>query len=235
MKIALAQCNSSSSDLNLNIKRHKSLITDAAAKGADLICFPELSLSSFSASNIKSMAFEAQDRRLDLFQKMADQYKLCLLVGAPLLRDGDLCISTFIFQANKDREVYSKQILHVDEEPYFKAGNKGHKLCIQGFNIVLGICYETLQHEHLEQAKQLEADIYLAMVVKSQEAIERAFKHYPEKARQYKMIIAMSNAIGPYDNFEGAGQTAIWNAKGQFYDGLSAVESGLLIFDTATI
>jgi hypothetical protein len=51
---------------------------------------------------------------------------------------------------------------------------------------------------------------------------------------KYAMPVLMANCTGYCDNFEGAGQSAVWTSKGNLAAMLNKEEQGLLIFDTET-
>lgn len=98
--------------------------------------------------------------------------------------------------------------------------------------IATAICYESLQNQHIENAKKLGAELYLASVAKSQKGIEKAFAHYAIIAKKFNMPILMSNCIGFYDNFQCVGQSAIWDSNGELKEKLNSNKEGMLIFDT---
>jgi len=141
-------------------------------------------------------------------------------------------ISMLIFQPTKEREVYSKQILHSDEGDYFICGNKQTFLTIKGKKIALGICYESLQTEHFTNALKNGADVYIASVAKAEGGIQKAYKHFPKMSKEYKTPILMSNCVGNCDNFLSIGQSAVWNVEGQLMEQLDAENQGILIYDT---
>src|SRR5690606_41051788 len=68
---------------------------------------------------------------------------------------------------NLSRVIYSKQILHSDELPYFIQGNGQVILNIKNTNIAPAICYESLQPQHSVKAIHLGAELYIASVAKS--------------------------------------------------------------------
>ena len=128
--------------------------------------------------------------------------------------------------------LYSKQLLHSDELPFFKCGNEQIILSVEGIKVAPAICYESLQYKHIRKVSKFGADIYLASVAKSQRGIEKAFKHYPKVAQDFSMHVLMANSIGYCDNFESAGQSSIWNDKGNLLVSMNETDEGLLIFDT---
>jgi predicted amidohydrolase len=91
-----------------------------------------------------------------------------------------------------------------------------------------------LQREHFLHAKNQGADIYIASVAKPKGGIEKAYQHFPGIAKEFNTPILMSNCVGYCDNFMSAGQSAVWNKKGELIEQLDAANQGLIIFDTNT-
>ena len=139
-----------------------------------------------------------------------------------------------IFQANKERVVYSKCLLHPDELPYFVSSNNQPALRIKGKNIALGICYETLQREHFVKAKNNNADLYIASVAKPDRGTDKAYLHFSSIAKEFETPILMCNSIGYSDDFVANGLSSIWNKKGELLDQLDEENQGLLIYDVET-
>ena len=52
IKIALAQCNTKLGDVPANLKRHITIIEDAKAQNADIVIFPELSLTGYALQDL---------------------------------------------------------------------------------------------------------------------------------------------------------------------------------------
>lgn len=233
MKICIAQIQSIIGDVHTNIKKHMRFTEQAIDLGADLIIFPELSITGYEPSIAQELASTIQNPIFDPFQEVADQNHITIGVGMPLKTTDGIQISQFIFQPEKSRSSYSKQLLHPDELPYFVPGNQQRYLEIDRTKIALGICYETLQRESILNAKKNESDLYIASVAKSQSGVEKAHLHFPQMAKTFILPILMSNSIGPSDDFIGAGQSAIWNKNGELMQQLNTENEGLLTYDTA--
>src|SRR4051794_39123616 len=118
MRIAVAQIRPVKGDIQSNIANHKELIDVAAANEADIIIFPELSLTGYEPELSKELATSASDVRFDDFGKMSEENQITIGVGAPLKSNTGVCISTILFQPGKTRSIYSKKYLHADEEPF---------------------------------------------------------------------------------------------------------------------
>lgn len=234
MKIAIAQINPMKGNIQKNIDIHKIWIEIAISEDVDFITFSELSLTSYEPKLAKELAMGISDIRLDVFQQISNQNDITIGLGTPLQSESGIHISMVIFQPNLLRKIYSKQRLHDDELPYFTCGKEQLILSIEDKKIAPAICYESLQKEHTEYAKKLGANIYLASVAKAQNGVEKAYLHYPKIAKAFSMPVLMSNSIGFCDNFMSAGQSAVWNSKGNLKAQLNADTEGIIIFDTET-
>jgi predicted amidohydrolase len=234
MKISVAQIKPEKGLIKKNIETHRKWIDIAVSKNADLIVFSELSLTGYEPKLAKELAIDESDSALEDFQQISKQHKITIGVGLPTKSDAGIRISMILFSPSLPRLVYSKQLLHSDERPYFEKGNQQIVFIVKGKKIAPAICYESLQNEHSEQAFKLGANIYLASVAKSQAGIEKAFLHYPDIARKYSFPVLMANCIGFCDNFESAGQTSSWDENGVLIGQLECKNEGILIFDTIT-
>ncbi len=234
MKIAIAQTRPIKGDILANIERHKKLIERAIAHKANAIFFPELSITGYEPKLAKALASGQDDSLFDQFQEISDSYLITIGLGMPTLTLLGIQISMILLQPNVPRQTYSKQQLHADELPYFVNGNQQLILTIDNKKIAPAICYESLQIDHSENARQLGAEIYLASVAKSQNGIDKAIKHYPFIARQFSMPVLMANCVGYCDNFESVGQSSVWSIQGVLLGQLDHTSEGILIFDTQT-
>ncbi len=234
MKISVAQIKPEKGAIKKNFETHKKWIDIAVSKNADLIVFPELSLTGYEPKLAKELAVDECNLILEDFQQISDLHKITIGVGLPTKSGSGIRISMVLFRPSLPRLVYSKQLLHSDELPYFEKGNQQVVFTVKGEKIAPAICYESLQNEHSEQAFKLGANIYLASVAKSREGIEKAFLHYPDIARKYSFPVLMANCIGFCDNFESAGQTSVWDGNGALIEQLDNKNEGVLIFDTIT-
>jgi len=232
MKICIAQTHSLKGKVNKNIQNHLRIIERAIESNSDLVIFPELSITSYEPDLAKELATDVENSIFNPFQKLSDKNEITIGIGIPTNAIDGMNISMLIFQPNKKRVVYSKQMLHSDELPYFICGNTQTFLNIKGKKIAIGICYETLQREHFLNTNQMGADIYIASVAKPKGGIEKAYLHFPQIADEFNTPILMSNCIGYCDNFMSVGKSAVWNKNGKLIEQLDDENQGILIYDT---
>jgi predicted amidohydrolase len=234
MRICVAQTRPIKGDIQSNIDNHKRLINLAISNGADMVFFPELSITGYEPELAEVLATHRDDRRFDVFQELANSRQIIIAVGVPTRNNPRPCISMVLFQPHKARQTYSKKYLHADEEPFFSGGQSSVGLIGESSNIALAICYEISVPEHAEQAFKSGAEIYVASVVKSVNAVEQASKRLSAIANQYSMTVLMSNCVGESGGDACGGKTAVWNDRGVLLGQLDDTSEGVLIFETDT-
>lgn len=234
MRICVAQIRTFKGDIDRNIEAHKRLLDVATSNQADLVVFPELSLTGYEPKIARQLATHQDDEKLDGLQAISDAKQVTICVGLPTLSDSGVRISMIVFQPNQSRITYSKRHLHADELPYFVPGQEQIILTVRNKKIAPAICYESLLPEHSADASTAGAQVYLASVAKSANGVAKGFKHYPEIAQKYSMMVVMSNCIGPCDDFEGVGKSAVWNSSGILLGQLNETNEGVLLVDTET-
>jgi len=234
MRIGVVQSRSSKGDVRSNIDHHKKLIALAVSAGADLVVFPELSLTGYEPPLANELAITEDDATLNDFQIVSDENSIFIGVGMPTRNDEGVCISMIIFQPRKPRRVYSKKYLHADEQEFFVAGKNFATIKMAEINVAFAICYEISVPEHQKEAFEGGANIYIASAAKSASGVQQAVETLSAIAGNYDMPVLFSNSIGYCDNFESAGSSSIWNQKGVLTGQLDDAHEGLLVFDLTT-
>jgi predicted amidohydrolase len=234
MKICVAQTRSVTGDIAANTSRHVQIIHEAIALSADLVVFPELSITGYEPKLAKDLAVELGDRRFDVFQSISDASDITIGVGAPIQGQAGICISLVLFQPQQPRQLYSKMHLHADEEPFFVPGPPAAGLIGPDGKVALAICYELSVPEHAANAARNGAEIYLASVAKSIAGVAKASTRLGEIAQQYSMTALMVNCLGMADGDDCPGKTSIWNPQGRLLSRIDGPDEGIIVFDTAT-
>lgn len=235
MKICVAQTRSLKGDILYNILQHQRLIGLAVSEGADIVIFPELSLTGYEPSLVKHLATTPDDPRFDIFQKISNSEKIIIGTGMPTRSEKGIHISMLLFRPNMERQTYSKKYLHPDELKFFISGQNITDFRVDQFNIALSICYEISVKEHAEHAFHNGAQIYIASVAKFANGLENASDRLSAIAREYSMTVLMSNCIGEADGQRCAGQSSIWNNQGLMIDHLDDSHEGIIQIDTSTM
>lgn len=233
MRIAVAQMASLKGDIPGNLARHERLIGLAAAHGAELLVFPELSVSQYEPLIAVAAAMNLTDPRFQPLQRLADAHRMTMGVDMPLRSDVGVLIALLLFAPEQPRRVYAKHHLHPDEEPYFAPGAGGDLLASPGGSIAFAICYELSVAEHAQAAHAGGAAVYLASVAKTLSGVEKAHERLAAIARDTRMTVFMANCVGECEGKPAGGGSAIWDAAGRLLARLDAVREGLLLYDPA--
>jgi predicted amidohydrolase len=234
MKICLAQIASAKGDLAQNLVQHIVYVNKAVALGAELVVFPELSLTGYYPSLAAEISCYNNDVRFTTLQEISDTSGIMIGVGVPTQGLPGVCISMIIFQPHTHRLVYSKKYLHADEEPFFVSGENIPIVNIQNTNVSFAICYELSVISHIKTAVEHMADIYIASVVKSPQGANKASTILRNYAKQYQIPVLMVNAVGLAEDTICGGISSAWSNDGSLVNQLPSDLEGILFFDTIT-
>jgi predicted amidohydrolase len=145
LRIALAQLAPQLGLLDENLARHRALLADARAGGADLVVFPELGLTGYQLQDLAAeVAMPAGDPRLLAlaaetvglsavvsFVEEADDHRL--FIAAALLEDGEV---RFIH-----RKLFLPTYGLFDERRFFAAGDRLRAVDSRlGVRLGIGVC-----------------------------------------------------------------------------------------------
>jgi predicted amidohydrolase len=235
MKIAVAQTRPVRGNIQRNIEHHIRLVELAAENGAEIIIFPELSVTGYEPSRAKQLATDEGDSRFAVFQQLSDKNEIYIGVGVPTTSEDGIHISLVLFQPDQPPRVNSKMYLHADENPFFIPGSNLPELIINNTHIALAICYEISIPEHAEIAYSNGAQIYIASVAKTVKGVEKALHRLSDIARKYGMTVFMSNSVGMCEDGECGGQSSVWDDTGVLLGELNELGEGVLMLDTDTL
>jgi predicted amidohydrolase len=94
-----------------NIEQHVRLVRAAADEGAELLVFPELSLTGYELDLAGDLAFSEDDPRLLPLVDSASAAFMILIVGAPVKIETELHIGAFIVLPSREIDVHTKHRL----------------------------------------------------------------------------------------------------------------------------
>lgn len=234
MKLAIAQIKVVSGEIETNLKRHLTFIKRAGQEQADLILFPELSLTNYEPRKAAEYALNEKDSRFEAFQQASDAHQMIIGVGVPIQQEQGVTISQMLFHPSEKPVCYSKQIIHPNEEAFFIAGNQEYSFSFEDEVVSPAICYETVQPEFIHKVAQKGTHVYLSSVAKKEMGLVNSLPVYAQIARQNGWITAMSNFVGGNSEFECFGNSSIWNAKGERVVWLNELDEGLVMYNTKT-
>lgn len=234
MQIAIAQTRPIVGQIEQNVDQHIRLLREAAAYGAELIVFPELSLTGYELRHADSQIVGVDDRRFAPLQSEVNHYHLAAVVGAPTPGIKLPRISALCLQPNRPVHIVSKKYLHPDEEPFFEPGPSADIQIHAEPCVALAICFELSVMTHADSAKQIGAEIYVASVAKTDKGVDKANLRLSQIAREQGIWCLMANSLGFQDGAECAGHSGVWDADGQRIACLGSDSEGFILLDSAS-
>jgi predicted amidohydrolase len=232
MILAAAQTKPKRGDIDANLLDHYRLVKLAAANGAQLIVFPELSITGYEREDAAQLAFTENDSRLDHLKKLATENKITIIAGAPIRIQSDLFVGEFCIAPNDSVSIYTKQFLHEGEELYYQPSFDYNPILErENERISCAICADIDHPKHAENARKNNSSTYIASIFFSPNGIPQAHQSLQRYATQYQMNVLMANFGGDSYGSPSGGRSAFWNNKGELIAQMEDSGSGLLIVE----
>lgn len=234
MRIAVAQTVPVRGDVKANIAEHLRLADQA--EGADVVVFPELSLTGYELDLAEELAFTENDPRLGPLMNTGKT----LIVGAPVRLASGLHIGAFILSHSID--LYTKQhlgtfgpsaavdgIVPPGEPAFFQPGTRDPLLDFGGTHAAVAICADTGRPSHPKAAAERGARVYLASVFVIPSEFERDAAAVRNYAIEHSMTVGFANYGGPTGGLASAGRSTIWSPEGDVLAQLPATGAGVAV------
>ncbi|MBO9584047.1 MAG: carbon-nitrogen hydrolase family protein [Flavobacterium sp.] len=232
MILAAAQTKPKRGNIASNLLDHYRFIELAAQNGAQLIVFPEMSITGYERENAMELAFAQDDYRINHLKDLATDNNIVIIAGAPILIEDQLFIGEFIIAPNDSVSIYTKQYLHEGEDDFFQSAfDFNPMIIIENQNISFAICADIDNPKHSESAAKNDTDIYIASIFFSPNGIPNAYRDLQNYAKKHKMNVLMSNFSGESWGSPSAEQSAFWNNKGELVAQMNDSDSGLLLVE----
>ncbi|MFZ6664618.1 carbon-nitrogen hydrolase family protein [Peijinzhouia sedimentorum] len=232
MILASAQTNSFRFDIQKNLDEHYAKIELAASNGADLILFPELSITGYKTEKVKELIFNENDLRLNGLRELSVKYKIIVIAGAPIQINNDLYIGAFIIKPDASLSIYTKQFLHTTEDKIYQSSfDYNPIIAIENERLSLAICADINNPTHPENAKKNDVSIYLASIFFEPHEMLRAYNILSSYAAKHSMHVLMSNYTGKSWEVEAGGKSGFWDRDGRLIANMNEPDSGILLVE----
>lgn len=226
--IAVAQTCPIEGDVDANIEEHLRLIEMAAAEGARVVVFPELSLTGYELHLAERLAFSEHDTRLAPLVEAAASHLITVLVGAPVRLDEHLHIAAFILSPDRTMDLYTKQHLGAFEESarrdgvvppaeatVFQPGDRDPLVRFDDDGAAVAICADVGQPSHPRRAADRGAKTYLASMFVIPSEFEDESSKLSQYAARHSMVVALANFGASTGGLDAAGRSSIWSQWGE--------------------
>ncbi len=161
--IALAQLPVTKAAVDDNLQTHLAYIERAAALGANVVAFPELSLTGYELALLSQLAMPRDDAAFATLTAAAVANNTVVIAGCPLHNPhGKPYIAAVICFPNGEHTFCLKQHLHKGEEVYCAPGTESGLINVNDTRIALAVCADFTHPSHAATAAAQQADVYLA-------------------------------------------------------------------------
>lgn len=229
--ISLAQTAVIRGNWRENLKQHLKMIEQSSKHNADVVVFPELSLTGYELDLAEELALSLEPSNFEELSRTSVQNEIIVVAGSPLRVPGlsHPTIGAVVCFPDGRVEFYSKQHLHDGEGEYCSAGDVDYVFDVNGHKIALAICADFIEADHCRRAKQLGADIYLASALISENGFAPDSKILSRIASEHDIPVLLSNHISVTGGWETCGKSSVWNAQGEHVIGANSKESGIVL------
>lgn len=240
--IAVAQTIPVRGDVEANVDCHLRLVQTAAARDAQIIVFPELSLTGYEMGLARSLTFVENDSRLSSLIESARSHSMIVIVGAPVVIADGLYIGAVIISPDRTIKLYTKHrlgafpasascdgIVPRAEATVFQPGKLNPLVRFGGVTAAVAICADTGHPSHAEDAARRGANVYLASMFVIPSEFDRETANLESYAALNSMAVAFANFGGPSGGLNSAGRSTIWSPKGELLVQLDAKGIGVAV------
>lgn len=234
LHIILAQLNLTVGDIAGNTEKIITSITDSELNhNADVIIFPELSISSYPPEDLLLRPAFNEYILAALDEIVAASKKIHVIIGYPIKQNGNLYNACSLIHNGKIVKTYYKQHLPnygvFDEKRYFTAGNETCLFEIKGITAAISICEDIWVPEPIQDAADAGAKIMFninASPYHKNKLIERE-DMIAKRAQDSNIYVIYTNLVGGQDELVFDGNSLVVNNDGETLFHAPQFEEGL--------
>ncbi len=238
LRIALAQINTTVGDIAGNLALIKEAFRNARSLGADIVAFPELSVTGYPPEDLLMRPLFIDDNLAALKKIAAFIDERAAVVGFVDRLKGTLFNAAAVLYKGKVRAVYHKMLLPnygvFDEKRYFAAGVSPLVLRLGGCVFGVSIC-EDIWHEEGPTAAQAKRGAALILNINASPyhagKIAERQRIVAARAKRHGVAIAYVNLVGGQDELVFDGQSMVLDGKGKIVARAPAFREELLTVD----
>lgn len=251
MKISMAQINPTIGDMQGNLSLIKDAVTKAEAEGADLVVFPELSITGYYPGDLllKQRFMAEVSLALDAVINLSKEVNVAILIGAPVpsneVRGNALYNSLLVVKSGEVIHTYNKQLLPTynifDEKRHFEPGSdlQSHSFELNGFRVGTLICEDSWNKEskgyRINPLKALEiekVDVLVSINASPFNEGKRETRH--ALFNELAIPVVYVNQVGGHDQLVFDGRSFVMES-GVVVSELSAFDSDFLTIDLKSL
>lgn len=221
MKVALISLDQKWEDKTYNMQRCAELATRAAVCGADLVIYPEMTLTGFTMNTQLSAEDPEQSPSLNAFGALAKKHGISLVAGLAV-SNGSKAANTLVAFSGSGQEQARYVKIHpfsfAGEDHYFQPGNQLTKMQMPEFKLGFSICYD-LRFPELYSALAKDCDVLVNIANWPKRRVMHWRTLLQARAIENQAFAIGVNRIGADGNgLEYERSSVVVNANGEFIE-----------------
>jgi NAD+ synthase (glutamine-hydrolysing) len=254
MRIALAQINPTVGDLSGNVNRIARASREAAERGAEVVVFPELSITGYPPRDLveKPSFIQRSESELERLAQDAAGLDISIICGYAARSQSETgkraMNSAAVIERGKVVFRQNKMLLPnydvFDEARYFLPADRESLCTLRGKQVALTICEDAwndrnfwkqrlYQRDPVEEMFAAGGDVMICINASPYNMGKREIRRrmYRASARRYKRPVIYVNQVGGNDQLVFDGSSFAMNAAGQVIASARSFEEDLVIAD----
>jgi NAD+ synthase (glutamine-hydrolysing) len=236
-RIALGQLNLTVGDLAGNVEKMAAAAARATEGGAELVCFPELSITGYPPEDLVLRPEFVRDNLAALDELAAKTTDSCpVITGFVDRTERGLHNAAAYLAGGEVRVRYHKIVLPnygvFDEKRYFVAGERSEQVSVGGISVGLSVCEDAWQAEGpfadyggVPLVTNINGSPYHRRKLEERLGVLR------DRAREFGGWIAYVNAVGGQDEIVFDGGSLVMGPDGEVACRAAMFEEDLLVVD----
>ena len=231
MKLGVAQI-ALKNDIGANVVKIHNYASEAAGAKADILCFPECSLTGYKRDFSEIDGNEVLTA-LEALQKTAAEKRITLVVGTPYPESDKLYNAALVISANSQLKYFKNNLTEFDKQ-YFVKGRERLIFDVKGIKCGVIICrdqnYPTLAREYAQGGAAVlflpAAHYYLPHEARLKLEKNRALPI--ARAVEGNFVVAKANAVGSQGDYVSLGHSMIVSPGGSIIREADTADEGIL-------
>jgi NAD+ synthase (glutamine-hydrolysing) len=236
-RIALGQLNLTVGDLAGNVEKMAASAVEAAAAGAELVCFPELSITGYPPEDLVLRPEFVRDNLAALDELAAKTADACpVITGFVDKTERGLHNAAGFLSGGEVRTRYHKIVLPnfgvFDEQRYFLPGERTEQVSVGGVSVGLSVCEDAWHpgrpfsdYRGVPLVTNINGSPYHRRKLEERIGVLR------DRAREFGGWIAYVNAVGGQDEIVFDGGSLVMGPDGEVACRAAMFEEDLLVVD----
>jgi NAD+ synthase (glutamine-hydrolysing) len=239
IRIAIAQINVTVGDFSGNEQKIKDYIQQARESQADLIAFPELTITGYPPEDLLLRPQFIQDNIACLQRIVRETRDITAIVGFAHQETEKIFNAAAIISDGKLIHIYHK--IHLpnygvfDEERYFEAGDRPLILELNEIKIGISICEDIWIENSVVETQALSTGAEMILNISSSPyhsgKVEEREDLLKNRALHNRAIVSYVNLVGGQDELVFDGNSLIVNEQGEIVIRGKQFKEDLILFD----